>query len=786
MDPEPTEETQDTLEDAEDVPVAPMETNAEESDRATKPEKEEPEEDWDAEMGFDKEVDAKDTPDVKRTTRDEDEDEEDWDIEMDLGKTGGAKIIPSPPANASSASWHSTMGAVTAASGFTGTITRLGGPKSDIEESWDEFDLGFISSEETPKAGEPGSILVPHTKVAPNLVDWDDEEEEAIATIKASPGQYLRLKPTSSTPPKKPASVAEEEDFEEDFALPDDLSHLSLRPLKHRSSKANLMDGWGDHTSSSTAYSSEASSFGLGPTESPSSSNSPSAFAGPETDDDSESVLDGLVLPEGLFDADKDNPTLHKRIEERKRLAASEVPLVASSPQEDEEDFESGLVIDDDVDFNLSKVKQHRASLSGGRSTRTALSMLSTPPPVSTPPATGRPPSRTQSLVGSPEQPRTPLARPKSPLGRSWSSVVRESTSRPSSPSGFRSPTSASTREMRTSFHSPTRPAGLSSPPPSSFNPTGHISAAREALMRQTSSNSKLSSSTGSSGNIALMDLKRRAIVRKSSLSSIETSTTNTGSSVRMTPSRLASGMDINPLASPPPARSPLSPSGVAAPVPTGRFSTPTTGRANSLQNPPTHPSVFALSSSLSRVQQSPNLVPPTPPGTPSSNPIALRLTMSTSSSRAKPRPSLTSVFPSATISRPTSFAAVLKSPPGSVRGLKSPLSAPATGGNTPPPSSLPSPPPRRPTPAISRSSTLTSVAASIPHPPQAKLLKRPKRLRAYGDGTELDAIEDLPTDRDKEGRFRVVPKGYSSGGKIVRKNSGAEKPETGGDGEAS
>jgi hypothetical protein len=52
--------------------------------------------------------------------------------------------------------------------------------------------------------------------------------------------------------------------------------------------------------------------------------------------------------------------------------------------------------------------------------------------------------------------------------------------------------------------------------------------------------------------------------------------------------------------------------------------------------------------------------------------------------------------------------------------------------------------------------------------------MKRPKRLRAYGDGTELDGIEDLPTDRDQEGKYRVTPKGYSSGGRVVRKDSGA------------
>lgn len=43
------------------------------------------------------------------------------------------------------------------------------------------------------------------------------------------------------------------------------------------------------------------------------------------------------------------------------------------------------------------------------------------------------------------------------------------------------------------------------------------------------------------------------------------------------------------------------------------------------------------------------------------------------------------------------------------------------------------------------------------------KVLRKPKRQRMYGDGTELDAFDDLPLDRDKEGRYRVQPKGYGN-----------------------
>jgi len=36
--------------------------------------------------------------------------------------------------------------------------------------------------------------------------------------------------------------------------------------------------------------------------------------------------------------------------------------------------------------------------------------------------------------------------------------------------------------------------------------------------------------------------------------------------------------------------------------------------------------------------------------------------------------------------------------------------------------------------------------------------MRKPKRHRFYGDGTELDEIEDLQIDRDQERRFRVTP----------------------------
>lgn len=726
----------------------------------------EPEEDWDAELklsGDNADADTpKDEPAQVISIVEPDADE-DWDIEMDLGKTGGAKALPSPPPSASSnGSWHGSMAAVAATSGFTGTVTRLGaGPKSDVEESWDDFDFDIMSSEETSKVTAPNSNSVSHTRLDADMSDWDDDDDANAQTIKMPAGQpIIPKKPILFTPAKKatPPVAVEEEDFEDDFAFPEDLAHLSLRPLKRRPSKGNMLEGWGDTTLSSST--SEAPSLGFDASTSPSSnSNSIYSHGDPETeDDDEETLLDGLVLPEGLFDSEKSGRQLHKILEERKKTALNELPTIIASPQED--DFESGLVIDDDVDFDLSKVKHHRPTLSNGRSSK-GLSLQ--PPPR--PPSAG-PPSRAQSLTGSPEMTRASLQRSKSPLGRTFASVAR-------SPSPIRArapvPLSASAIEGRSSFHSPLGSLmSPSSPPPSSF----HGTPTRDPVKRQLSAG-------------RLQADAQKTIARKSSLSSIDVSTTTSGNSVRVTLKRPSSVLDHN---SPPqPRRPPLFPVSSAAYPGPGRYNTPASARSKSTNTPLSPATMYSLSS-VSRlqqlqIQQSPNLVPATPPGTPSSNPIALRLTMSTSSSRAKSRTPLTSVFPGASmhaLPRPTSFAAAVKSPPGTVRSpTMAPIAQPQpqsyTYVPTPPTRTISSPSPLRTrAPLLSRSSMVSAVSSAVPRPPQAKIMKRPKRLRAYGDGTELDGIEDLPTDRDQEGKYRVAPKGYSSGGRVVRSGSGA------------
>ncbi|KAJ7103656.1 hypothetical protein B0H15DRAFT_898006 [Mycena belliarum] len=125
--------------------------------------------------------------------------------------------------------------------------------------------------------------------------------------------------------------------------------------------------------------------------------------------------------------------------------------------------------------------------------------------------------------------------------------------------------------------------------------------------------------------------------------------------------------------------------------------------------------------------------VPPTRPSTPSNNTAALRLTMPTAS-RSKSRPTLSSVFHG----------------PSSASGSQSPLFRSM------------SPPPPRPLSHLSNRHPTPPVAAP-PRPAAPRVLRRPKRQRMFGDGTELDGFDDLPTDRDKESRYRVQPKGYGN-----------------------
>jgi hypothetical protein len=127
--------------------------------------------------------------------RDDGFDNMDWDVEMDLSHTGGAKV-------------KAVVDSLVSCPGITkqpSTIINIRPPL------------------QTSESGE-------------------DDDEEGISTIKVAAISTLRIaKPT-------PPIVHKDDDIEDAFSLPQDMTQLSLRPLSlhHQSPKGSLE--WGDIT----------------------------------------------------------------------------------------------------------------------------------------------------------------------------------------------------------------------------------------------------------------------------------------------------------------------------------------------------------------------------------------------------------------------------------------------------------------------------------------------------------------------------------------------------------
>jgi hypothetical protein len=112
----------------------------------------------------------------------------------------------------------------------------------------------------------------------------------------------------------------------------------------------------------------------------------------------------------------------------------------------------------------------------------------------------------------------------------------------------------------------------------------------------------------------------------------------------------------------------------------------------------------------------------------------APNLTLPSSFSRSRVRPALSSIFSN----RPSSPPSTRTSPSSSVHSVVKPAET-------------------RGTRSVVGSGTHTSTSAQVLVPANA-LMRKPKRHRFYGDGTELDEIEDLKIDREQERQFRVTP----------------------------
>ncbi|KAH9968840.1 hypothetical protein BC827DRAFT_1263322 [Russula dissimulans] len=526
------------------------------------------------------------------------DDVEDWDIEMDFGETGGAKVRAVP-------------------------TSLLALPERTFHH--------------------PHQFITIRPPLQATL-DEDDEEEEGVSTIKMD---TLRPKVDST-----PTTI--DEDFESAFALPSDLTKLSLRPLSHQSSKNSLEWGDKDQTSSSSQSSDAYSTLGFDH-----GSTSSTSTSLPETetedDDDDDADLEGLVIPSALFKSGTGGKQLAKILEMKKKAPVAESTPKVRTP-DPEDDIEIGLVINDDADFSPSRLLQNTQHAPSKRHSSSAARTNS----ISSRPPTVKPTTKTRS-----ERIKSPIAPP--PTSSRQLQKIRLSPSPP--------PRAQPTRTH--SYH-----ALLSAPATSSST----VLAAKSGGLRGQKSHSGL--------KLASPPSSHKRLTRKASLSSL----------MEVSQSQVP-GIEPNPSFAPPPESLAQFP----------RYDAPTaSSRAK------TH------TSSTSRMRALDYNVPPTRPSTPSSNPAALRLTMPTSSSRLKARTPISSVFPPSSSATPR-----------------------ATSPNLPrPPSTL----------SLRSRSGTTSSNASTSAP---KVLKKPKRQ--YGDGTELDTFDDLPTDRDKESRYRVQPKGYGN-----------------------
>ncbi|KAJ6604526.1 hypothetical protein DFH09DRAFT_312802 [Mycena vulgaris] len=324
----------------------------------------------------------------------DDDDNEDWDVEMDLGKTGA----PGPIAQVISA----------------------------------------------PAASQMFIIRPSHS-----LPEIDDDDDEGVSTIKVS----VFPKAAAFKTPQSPI----DEDFEDAFSLPSDLTQLSLAPLSlnHRVSKTSLE--WGDKDQTSSSQSSDAYSS-LGFADASPSSNSTSSVSLPGTedeDDDDDDELEGLVIPSGIFESGKGARHLTKLLEMKKKAPVADDRLRVSRPDA-EDDFETGLIIDDDFDLSPSRLLNNQQLQSQRIFNFRSNSLPAQRVPSSLRPSSRLKPDRAKSPVVSRPPTRTQISLPP-PAPSSFLAPKPGNLRGQKSHSGLKPPTPPSTTRKLT------RKASLSS-----------------------------------------------------------------------------------------------------------------------------------------------------------------------------------------------------------------------------------------------------------------------------------------------------------------------------------
>lgn len=659
--------------------------------------------------------------------------DEDWDAEFE-------DTAPKSAVTASSI----TSGTL---SRFAGKITRLGSVEPEVKapvEDWsDDGDL------ELPDPSRTNLVLPRAPLPQPDVTELEDSGD--VSTIKVAKLNFPSVAALSKSGAGSKSSIPpnEDDDFEADFALPQDMSNLSLRiltpqtstlSLRHKSSTGVTDNNgpWGEMTTSSSQYSDTSSLMSMYPADASPSISSTSQF-GTETDpseadlgiyedEDGEETFDGLVLPEGLA-----GKALARLLETKKKSVPAKIAAAHSAKgsitsqshrtTNEGDDFESGLLIGDDEDLSPSRLRIRRPPGSDLPNYRSK----SVPVPRSV--SAYRPPShlRTESVMevlASTSTKAPAITRSRSPNSSSHGSLKRRD-----SRSSLVSPTFASLRpsSFRTSSgntlpHTSASTINLLTIPGSS---TTSAIAPRAAPLKHQKSVGRLQLTSGASP--ATPGLSQR-LSRKASLSSlVDSSAAGAGSASSSTPS----------------TSSTLSARSIG-------FNAPTAASK-------ARQKLEAQEAAEAEKKRSHAPVP-VRPTTPSATAAAARLTMPTASTRQKIRPTISSVFPSPVNPSPSpSFSDRATSPlPNPRRTPTSPRRVRTRSSNSI---------------GATPSSSISSMASTAP---AIKVLRKPKRAKTYGDGTELDAFDDLPEDREKERMYRVQPVGR---GNVSRGEKGSAAP---------
>ncbi|KAF8327898.1 uncharacterized protein EI90DRAFT_3155984 [Cantharellus anzutake] len=665
---------------------------------------------------------------LRMSTGPEEEDEiEDWDLEGDVlsSSTPGLNAVIS--------------------STFTQPVVKLGSGSSQVikedVEDWDA-DLGLGATIKAGTSARSTSVLL--------SAELGDNDDSNTSTIKVS--KITLPAPTAKAPlpsPSRTTFADDGDDMEDAFALPDDLSHLSLKPLVHQSSKSTIGE-W----SSDSMLSDVPSSFGF---HDKTASESPTSLPDSEVNTDEEAEVEGLVLPDSFLPRDL------ARMLEKKKKGQAPPPTKKKLPFPcEDDDPESGLAIQDDSELSPSRLRKGGLSPKVRRIAKTFPSIRSSPTPLPSSTARSQPhitvikPASHQSSLIAPKLTARD-ARSPSPIPARPASETRMAP-KPSSTNLARQPSSSTLPRRPKDINIISRTKTLSPPPwnPSIHPPLSHShsmlsilrggppSPQRSKLLKHQKSTSGLLNSPSTS-TFPHPDTpnspSRKGLSRKASLSSLLDSQPSTQPVHEDKHERHDSISSRSTSRQSTLGTASLQTRGTVGHVGGASYKQPTaSSRARGIRT--TETGVVGSDREKGLFQMF-----TTRPTTPSTSASILRLTMPTSSSRAKmkekARVPVSSIFPQSAASSSSSSSGVA---PSSVI-------APGSSSSTP----------------ISRQSSVSPVQMMRPSgtrsPMQmtissaARIIRRPKTARTYGDGTELDGIEDLVVEKEKESKFRVIPK---------------------------